>query len=153
MKAYTSTLATVGLDLREKRARYRTRKHEQHAAPDTLVEVGDDMVPFSAVASLAGKLGIEVVDLLGVIRMPDRTAARRKARGYLKADEADRLLRVARVFEEATRVFGSEEKASAWLRAAHPLLGEVPAYRLLDSDAGAKTVSDELIRIDYGDFA
>jgi hypothetical protein len=78
MKAYTSTLATVGLDLREKRARYRTRKHERQAAPDALVEVGDDMVPFNAVASLAGKLGIEVVDLLGVIRMrPHCNAAQR----------------------------------------------------------------------------
>ena len=60
---------------------------------------------------------------------------------------------MARVLEEATRVFGSEEKAATWLRATHPMLGDAPAYLLLDSDAGAKSVSDELVRIDFGEFA
>ena len=153
MKAYASTLVAIGLDLREKQAHYRARKHEQHAPAGALVEVGDDMVPFSAVANLARKLGIDLTDLLGMIGVSGRTATRRKAGGCLKADEADRLLRVARVLEEATRVFGSEEKAISWLRTAHPMLSDTAPYRLLDSDAGAKSVSDELVRIDFGDFA
>jgi uncharacterized protein (DUF2384 family) len=33
------------------------------------------------------------------------------------------------------------------------VLGDTAPDCLLDSDAGAKTVSDELIRIDFGDFA
>jgi uncharacterized protein (DUF2384 family) len=57
------------------------------------------------------------------------------------------------VVEESVRVFGGYAKAAAWLRTRHPLLaGETP-LALLDSDAGAKSVSDELIRIDHGDFA
>jgi len=35
--------------------------------------------------------------LLAVVGIPARTAARRKAERYLKPDEADRVLRVARV--------------------------------------------------------
>jgi uncharacterized protein (DUF2384 family) len=33
------------------------------------------------------------------------------------------------------------------------MLGDAAPYLLLDSDAGAKAVTDELIRIDFGDFA
>jgi putative toxin-antitoxin system antitoxin component (TIGR02293 family) len=63
------------------------------------------------------------------------------------------VLRIARVVEESARVFGGYEKAAAWLRARHPLLAGAAPFALLGSDAGAKSVSDELIRIDHGDFA
>jgi putative toxin-antitoxin system antitoxin component (TIGR02293 family) len=63
------------------------------------------------------------------------------------------LLRVAGVVEDATRIFGTEEKASRWLITPHPLLGNVSPLSLLDSDAGTRLVADELIRIDHGDFA
>jgi putative toxin-antitoxin system antitoxin component (TIGR02293 family) len=118
-----------------------------------LVEVRDGTVPFAAVSSLAHSLGIETRNLLDVVGMTVRTATRRKAEGVLTADEADRLLRVARVLEEATRVFGRQSKAALWLRTSSPMLGDIAPYRLLDSDAGAKAVCDELIRIDFGDFA
>lgn len=152
MKAYASTLAVIGLQVREKQPRYKAGG-QGSGPPAALVEVRNGMVPFASVGSLAQLLGIDARDLLTVVGMTVRTAARRKAEGALTADEADRLLRVARVLEEATRVFGTREKAAAWLRTASPVLGDVVPYRLLDSDAGAKSVSDELIRIDFGDFA
>jgi putative toxin-antitoxin system antitoxin component (TIGR02293 family) len=145
----------LGLEAREKQARYRARRRTASRRPSaaTLVEVRDGAVPFSSVTALAHILGIEPSKLLAVIGISARTATRRKTEGFLMADEADRLLRVARVVEEAVRVFGTREKASTWLRTSHPMLGEIAPYRLLDSDAGAKTVTDELIRIDFGDFA
>jgi len=75
------------------------------------------MVPFAAVDNLSRKLGIEPRRLLRTVGIPDRTAARRKKHGFLAPEEADRLLRVARVVEEA----------------AHPLLGDLPPRELLDS--------------------
>jgi uncharacterized protein (DUF2384 family) len=50
-------------------------------------------------------------------------------------------------------VFGGYGKAAVWLHARHPLLAGAAPFTLLGSDAGAKSVSDELIRIDHGDFA
>jgi uncharacterized protein (DUF2384 family) len=40
-----------------------------------------------------------------------------------------------------------------WLKTSHPLFGEHTPLSMLSSDAGARAVSDELGRIDYGDFA
>jgi putative toxin-antitoxin system antitoxin component (TIGR02293 family) len=155
VKAYASTLAVLGLYAREKQSRH--KRHAQASAlpagPAGLIEVRDGVVPFAALTTVATLLGVQAADLLKVIGMTQRTAARRKTDGFLTADEADRLLRVVRVIEEATRVFGSQEKAALWLRTAAPILGNVEPFRLLESDAGAKAVSDELIRIDFGDFA
>jgi len=155
MKAYASTLAVLGLEAREKEPAYKARGQASRraAGPAPLVEVRDGMVPFTAVNTLARILVIEPRDLLAVLGMSVRTATRRKTEGFLMADEADRLLRVARLLEEATRVFGDQQKAATWLRTTSPVLGDLAPFRLLDSDAGAKSVSDELIRIDFGDFA
>ncbi len=66
---------------------------------------------------------------------------------------ANPLLRITRVAEEATRIFGSEEKAERWLRTPSPALGDAAPWTLLGSGAGAESVLDELVRIDHGDFA
>jgi putative toxin-antitoxin system antitoxin component (TIGR02293 family) len=155
VKAYASTLGLLGVPASERQPRYRAGTSRAAALQhgNALVEVHDGMVPFTGVSTLANQLGIETQELLAVVGMPLRTAARRKTEGALTADEADRLLRVARVLEEATRVFGTQHKAAVWLRTTSPVLGDIEPYRLLDSDAGAKAVSDELIRIDFGDFA
>jgi putative toxin-antitoxin system antitoxin component (TIGR02293 family) len=155
MRAYASTLKVIGVDVQEKASKYRTKGQPPRPAaqPGNLVELRPGMVPFDSVQTLAERLGADPAEVLSLIGMSPRTAARRKGQGFLTPDEADRLLRVARVVEEATRVFGSEDKAARWLKAPHPSLGDVAPFSLLDSDAGTKLAVDELTRIDYGDFA
>jgi putative toxin-antitoxin system antitoxin component (TIGR02293 family) len=155
MRAYASTLRVIGVAVQEKASKYRTKGQPPRpgARPGNLIELRPGMVPFGSVQTLADRLGADPGEILSLIGMSPRTAARRKDQGFLKPDEADRLLRVARVLEEATRVFGSEDKAARWLKAPHPSLGDVPPVSLLDSDAGTKLTVDELTRIDYGDFA
>jgi putative toxin-antitoxin system antitoxin component (TIGR02293 family) len=117
------------------------------------VEIELSRVPFSSVERLAKRLGVEASTVLDLMAVPDRTRARRRHGGVFKADEADRLLRVARVFGEAIRVFGSEAKAAAWLKSPSPLFEGSAPLSCLDSDAGAHVVSEEIVRIDFGDFA
>lgn len=128
-------------------------RREHGAAEARLVLIRPDSVPFSAVLHLSARLGVASPVLLEVIGIPERTSTRRRQEGFLKTDEADRLLRVARIFEEAVRVFGTEAKAARWLNTVSPLLYGVTPLSLLDSDAGTQAVSGELVRIDFGDFA
>jgi putative toxin-antitoxin system antitoxin component (TIGR02293 family) len=159
MKAYASTLRLIGVQARSKTPSYRVRRSRAAARGEleptsvALVDLEEQQVPFASIHTLARRIGIDPAEMLAVIGMPERTAARRREQGLLKPDEADRLLRVARVVEEATRIFGSEEKAARWLQSEHPLLSDAKPFSLLDSDAGVKSVTDELTRIDYGDFA
>jgi putative toxin-antitoxin system antitoxin component (TIGR02293 family) len=155
MKADRSTLAALGTTARERLARYRVKPRASGAVPSSgpLVDLDARTLPFAAVTTLAARLGVRPEELLAVVGISERTAARRKTERFLKPDEADRVLRVARVVEEGARVFGGYARAGAWLRAQHPLLGGDAPFTLLGSDAGAKLVSDELVRIDHGDFA
>jgi len=142
MKSLTSTLELV-----------RATKPAVTSRPGMLVEIRIRTVPWSSISHLSARLGIAPAELIPLVGMAERTALRRQKEGFLKPDEADRLLRVGRVFEEAIRVFGSEEKAAKWLNAPAAVFSGVKPLTLLDCDAGAQVVAEELIRIDFGDFA
>ena len=152
MKVHPSSLASLGLTAEEPRRRYGA-KRSPAPAHDALADLSQVRVPYGSIRVVAERLGVEPESLLEIVGMSPRTAARRKASGQLKPEEADRLFRIVRVFDEAVRVFDSPGKAAIWLRTPHPLLWQFAPVRLLDSDAGAKAVTDELIRIEYGEFA
>lgn len=120
---------------------------------DQLVDIGPRSVPWSAVNAFSKRLGVEPAVLLRLIGITERTALRRRAEGYLKPDEADRLLRIGRVLEEATRVFGEESRAAGWLSDPSPMFYEAAPLQYLDSDGGAQAVMQEIGRIGYGLFA
>ena len=123
------------------------------AAPGQLIEFRQRSVQVSSVEHLGKRLGVDTATLLDLMGIPERTRARRRHEGFFKADEADRLLRIARVFAEAIRVFGSEGKAANWLKTPSPLFEDTAPLSWLDSDGGAHAVSEEIVRIDFGDFA
>ena len=107
-------------------------------------------LPFRSLESVQVRLRLTVPETASVLHMPPRTLARRRQSRKLDADESDRLYRVARVAAQAFAVFGTEDKAAAWLgRANRALNGEVPV-RLLDTDVGARLVEDVLGRIEDG---
>lgn len=141
MKAFASNLELIG------------RRPARAPSGRRLVDLKPGMVSYASAERLGDRLGVPAPELLETIGIAARTAARRRAQGELRLDEADRLLRVARIVEEADRVFGNPEKTNRWLRNPHPILEHATPLSLLDSDAGAQAVSEELIRIEYGDFA
>lgn len=105
-----------------------------------------------AVGRLAERLEVADLVILEVSDISERTFQRRKVdHKPLSAHESDRVLRIARVAERAEKVFGDADKARRWLSTTHSLLGARP-LALLATDAGARAVEDELIRIDFGDF-
>lgn len=110
-------------------------------------------LPSRAVGRLAAKLSVSPEIVLYVSDISERTFQRRQANQEpLTEAESDRVLRIARVAREAERVFGNNDKASRWLSSGNRILGAKP-LDLLGTDAGARDVEYELVRIDHGDFA
>ena len=125
------------------------------AEPETSghVKFRAPQVSSGAVGRLAEKLAVSEVVVLGVSDISERTFHRRKVHQEpLTEAESDRLLRIARVASEAERVFADKDKARRWLLADNRLWGVKP-LDLLATDAGAREVELELVRIDFGDFA
>ncbi len=95
----------------------------------------------------SGRLTLAEVDR---IVLPRKTLSHRRKIGVLTAEQSDRLIRVVRIIAAAEETFGSQEKASLWLRRpSNALQGDAP-ISLLDTTEGSREVEDLLARIDHG---
>jgi putative toxin-antitoxin system antitoxin component (TIGR02293 family) len=97
-------------------------------------------------------LGLERAEVDAVI-IPQRTLQhRRSRREKLTIEESDRVVRAIRVLSRAAAVYGSRERALAWLRRPHPRLDNRSPLSLLKTDTGSRIVEELLVQIDEGIF-
>ncbi len=85
--------------------------------------------------------------------IPPRTWMRRKKEGKFKADESERIARLARLFEHAERVFGTKDAAKSWLEEPNLGLGNVAPIEAAATELGAQEVEDLLARIEFGVYS
>jgi len=97
-------------------------------------------------------LGLQRSEIDATI-IPLRTLQhRRSRREKLTVEESDRVLRVIRVLSLAESVYGSRERALAWLRTNHARLDSRRPLSLLNTDTGSRIVEELLVQIDEGMF-
>ncbi len=97
-------------------------------------------------------LGLQRSEIDAAI-IPLRTLQhRRSRREKLTVEESDRVLRVIRVLSLAESVYGSRERALAWLRKPHTRLDGRAPLSLLNTDTGSRIVEELLGQIDEGMF-
>jgi putative toxin-antitoxin system antitoxin component (TIGR02293 family) len=70
----------------------------------------------------------------------------------LNAEESEKVLRIARLYDKALDVFEDEKSAEKWLKeAARGLGGDIP-LEYAKTELGAQEVERLLIRIEHGVF-
>jgi putative toxin-antitoxin system antitoxin component (TIGR02293 family) len=115
------------------------------------VEKGFSWKTFERFVKNIGLPTEQVADFLGI---PRRTLARRKNEGRLKADESDKLLRLARVFGSALDLYdGNREAAVLWLTDLNIALGGVAPIDIARTHLGADEVENLVGRIQHGLFS
>ena len=83
--------------------------------------------------------------------IPARTLQhRRSRREKLTVEESDRVLRIVRTLTTAEEIYGSSERALAWMRRPQPRLEGRTPLSLLKTDTGSRLVEELLIQIDEG---
>ena len=96
---------------------------------------------------------LSVKRLAAILSIPERTFARRRHERRLRADESDRLVRVARIAALAEGTLGGKERAIHWLHRPNRALGLAAPLSLLDTEIGARQVEDVLGRIAHGVYS
>jgi putative toxin-antitoxin system antitoxin component (TIGR02293 family) len=97
-------------------------------------------------------LGLDRLEIDAVV-IPSRTLQhRRSRREKLTVEESDRVLRVIRVLSWTETVYGTRERALAWLRSPQERFGGRTPLSLLKTDTGSRMVEELLIQIDEGMF-
>jgi len=118
--------------------------------PD-LIETVREGLPVASLDAVSKRAGLATnEEKCRVLHIPARTLTRRQASGgRLDAAESERVVRLARLTQQAEDVLEDVEKAQAWLRAPNRALGGGTPLELLDTDLGLRLVEDVLDRIEY----
>lgn len=116
-----------------------------------MLEIVERQLPPSSITRLVA-LGITRAEIDALV-IPLRTLQhRRSRREKLTVEESERVLRVARLLSQAESVYGSRERALAWLRRPHPRLRNRSPLEMSKTDTGNRIVEELLVQIDEGMF-
>jgi putative toxin-antitoxin system antitoxin component (TIGR02293 family) len=100
---------------------------------------------------LVENIGLSADQVADVLDLPLRTRARRKVEGRFRADESDRLLRLARVYARALDLFGGDRAAALrWLTEPKIALSGAVPLQLAKTDFGAREIDATIDRIEHG---
>jgi putative toxin-antitoxin system antitoxin component (TIGR02293 family) len=98
--------------------------------------------------------GLSILYAAGILGIPERTLARRKKENRLSSDESERLLRMAKLFDDSLSLFeGDREAAVNWLRAPKKALRNQSPFHFARTEIGAREVENLIGRIEHGVFS
>ena len=110
-------------------------------------------LPFAGFEKLRSLLGVAAKELAGTLQIATRTLAHRREAGQLRPDESERLYRLARLFDRAIDLMGSEEAARHWFTTPKRALGGVSPLHFADTEPGAREVEHLIGRLEHGVFS
>ena len=113
----------------------------------------EEGIPVAAVRELIRDSALTVADLSQIIA-PRRTLDRRmKSDTPLSLDQSDRFSQFLRVFNLATRIFGSRAEAMDWLKAPKQRFDLRSPMEMMRTVEGGKAVETLLIQSEHGILA
>src|SRR6266581_4401107 len=117
--------------------------------PSDLIRQIQKGLRFSELETLQNSIDLPFEELAAKLCISRSTLQRRKAAGRLSPDESDKVMRLSRLLEHATNVFGDIEKARAWLKFPQRGLGGAVPLDYAETEVGAREVDNLLGRIEY----
>lgn len=117
----------------------------------TLIERIEEGFPYRTLERLQESLAIPAGEVAEVVRIPVRTLTRRKKEGRLRPEESERVLRIARLIEDATRLHeGDLDQARTWLKTPKRALDGKTPLEMGRTEVGAREVENLLGRLEHG---
>jgi len=121
--------------------------------PSDLIRQIQKGLRFSELETLQNSIDMPFEQLAAKLSISRSTLQRRKTAGRLSPDESDKVMRLSRLIDHATNVFGDIEKARAWLKFPQRGLGGAVPLDYAETEVGAREVDNLLGRIDYGVYS
>jgi putative toxin-antitoxin system antitoxin component (TIGR02293 family) len=111
-------------------------------------------LPVKTLDTLVEKLGIDLETLASLLGTGFSTLkAHKRSRSRLSPEQSAKAYRLARIFERASEVIGSEDEARGWLGDSVLALGKRTPLQAMTTDLGGERVLHLLERLDDGVFS
>ena len=119
---------------------------------DDMIQKVKKGLPVKSFEKLGKKLGVSDNLLCQIVNIPKRTLTRRKQQGRLNAEESEKVLRIARLYDKALDVFEDVAGTEKWLKEPARGLGGAIPLSYARTELGAREVERLLARIEHGVF-
>ena len=123
--------------------------HVRKDHPHQLIRRIQGGLPFRELQQLQDGIDLPLEELATKLAMSRSTLQRRKVTGRLTPQESDKVMRFARLLQQAADLFGSVERGRAWLKFPQRGLGGAIPLEYAQTELGALEVERLLGRIDY----
>ncbi len=139
MKSYPSADAAITYDsVNEKDAFY-------------LISLARQGLGYPLFNKLAEAFAFTMHEWAGFLHISERTMQRYQKEGRaFDPVSSERIIEITLFYKQAIEVFGSREKANAWMGTEQVALGGARPKELLDSSMGIRLLQSELVRIAHG---
>src|SRR5262249_34195634 len=108
-------------------------------------------LPYQALRDFQRQSALPLATVREVLQNPPRTLAPRKITGKLTSLESERLLRLARLHEQALELFERDTiAANTWLTTRSKALGNYTPLDMAKTEMGARAVEDFIGRLEHG---
>jgi putative toxin-antitoxin system antitoxin component (TIGR02293 family) len=108
-------------------------------------------LPARAFVGVAEALHLSVDELAVKLGVSPRTVRdQRKKLTRLSSENSEKLVRMARIQQQARKIFSTDEAVSGWLTSPAPALAGAKPIDLLDTDLGSREIESTLSGIAYG---
>jgi len=126
---------------------------KRHVATVQVIEQISKGLPFSEIEHLRAEIDEPLESLAHQLSISRSTLQRRRAERRLSPQESDRVMRFWKLIRQAVKLFGSIDRARAWLK--HPQFGLGGAVPLdfAKTEIGAREVEDLLGRIEFSVYS
>lgn len=109
---------------------------------------------YMAVSHLQKKLNLSDKEVSHYLSIPLSTLYRRKKENRLQMDESDRIIRLARLTDQAMNLMdGDEDAMREWMRTPKEILGDESPLEHAITELGARDVEDLIGRLKHGVFS
>ena len=100
------------------------------------------------------KAGLPKEEAINLVQISRRTMQRRQQAGRLSPEESDRLVRAARIIDQARQLFENDAKAAnRWLDTPQPALAGATPLEYAGTELGAREVEALITRLEHGTFS
>ena len=107
----------------------------------------------NALMHLAKAMNLPLHKIAKFLPVTMRTVQRYKSQDRFNKAVSEHILLIAEVVAKGIRLFGDRDNFLKWLNYPCKALGNQVPINLLDSKVGLDIVSEELVRMEYGDIA
>ena len=126
---------------------------KKHVAPAKVIEQINRGLPFSELEHLRTEIDEPFQSLARQLSISRSTLQRRKAERRLSPQESDRVMRYWKILRQAVDLFGTIDRARAWLKYPQFGLGGAVPLEYARTEIGAREVEALLGRIDYSVYS